>query len=120
MCTTNVSPTAVTGSPVASINIPELSIATWPSGLRSTAKMAAGSALMVRCTSMRSVVISASCHGRDVRAPTLSLQATGRLHLEVGVGQAGGEPPGRRVDDGRTQAPQTSDRAAALVERAQR
>ena len=48
MCTTNVSPTAVTRSPVASISIPELSMATWPWGSVSTPKTAAGSATMAR------------------------------------------------------------------------
>ncbi len=57
MCTTKVSPTAVTGSPVADISMPELSIVTWPSGSLSTRKIAAGSALMVRCISMRSSVM---------------------------------------------------------------
>ena len=42
MCTTKVSPTAVTGSPVAAISIPELSIATWPCGSHSTAKIVGG------------------------------------------------------------------------------
>src|SRR4051812_27880551 len=62
MWTTNVSPTAVTGSPVDDINIPELSIVTCPSGLRRMAKIAAGSDLIVRWTSNRSVVMAASCH----------------------------------------------------------
>src|SRR4051794_31371380 len=56
MCTTNVSPTALAGSPVASISIPELSIATWPWGSDTTRKMAAGSAAIARCTSIRSVM----------------------------------------------------------------
>src|SRR5262245_52763685 len=54
MCTTNSSPTAETASPVASINIPDASMSTCPCGSRSTAKIAAGSAGMVRDTSMRS------------------------------------------------------------------
>src|SRR5215471_13922060 len=62
MCTTKVSPTLATGSPVASISIPELSMATCPCGSVSTAKIAAGSAGMIRCTSMRSVVMSLWCH----------------------------------------------------------
>ena len=32
VCITNWSPTAVTGSPVASINMPEATMATWPCG----------------------------------------------------------------------------------------
>ena len=60
MWITNVSPTADAGSPVALISIPDASIATWPSGSRRTAKIADGSALMVRCTSMRSVVVVVS------------------------------------------------------------
>jgi hypothetical protein len=52
MWTTNVSPTAPTGSPDADINIPELSMATWPSGSHSTAKMASGDAGIVRGTSI--------------------------------------------------------------------
>src|ERR687897_2488391 len=66
MCTTKLSPTAVTGSPVASISIPELSIATCPWGSHSSWKIVGGSAGIVRWTSSRSVVvsvISASCHG---------------------------------------------------------
>src|SRR5262245_6463033 len=54
MCTTNVSPTADTGSPVASMSMPALSMATWPIGSHSTRKMVAASAGMVRWTSSRS------------------------------------------------------------------
>src|SRR5579862_8772779 len=43
--------------------MPELSIVTWPRGSRSTAKISAGDALMVRWTSMRVSVMTASCHG---------------------------------------------------------
>jgi hypothetical protein len=38
----------LTGSPVADISIPALSIATWPFGSRSTRKMSSGAALIVR------------------------------------------------------------------------
>src|SRR3954451_12356690 len=61
MCTTKVSPTPDTGSPVASISMPELSMSTWPCGSHSTRKMVAGSAAIVRWTSMRSVVMASSC-----------------------------------------------------------
>src|SRR5580693_686763 len=54
MWTTKASPTADTGSPVAACNTPELSMDTWPCGSRSTSKMVAGVAFMVRCTSIRS------------------------------------------------------------------
>src|SRR4051794_22610014 len=64
MCTTNVSPTAVAGSPVALINMPELSIATWPFGSDTTRKMSAGSAAIARSTSIRSA-IGASSHATD-------------------------------------------------------
>src|SRR5260221_422729 len=56
MCTTKLSPVAVTGSPSASISIPELSMATCPCGSHSTRKMAEGSASIVRWTSIRSLV----------------------------------------------------------------
>jgi len=55
MCTRKLSPAADTGSPSASISIPELSIATCPCGSHSTLKIAAGLAGMIRCTSSRSV-----------------------------------------------------------------
>src|SRR5687768_1163148 len=62
MCTTKLSPSAVTGSPEASINMPELSIATCPCGSHSTRKIDAASAGINRWTSNRSFVIRASCH----------------------------------------------------------
>src|SRR4249920_25149 len=65
MCTTKLSPTPWTGSPVASINIPELSIATCPFGSHSTRKIAAASAGMVRATCNRSTLIASSLHGSD-------------------------------------------------------
>ena len=62
MCTTKLSPTAVTGPPVEDMSIPELSIATCPLGSHNTAKIAPGSAAMVRWTSIRSSVMAAVCH----------------------------------------------------------
>ena len=58
MWTTKVSPTAVTGGPLASISIPELSMATCPCGSHRTRNMADGSAGIVRSTSIRSVLMS--------------------------------------------------------------
>src|SRR5579863_1962544 len=63
MCTTKLSPTPVTGSPVAAMSIPELSMVTWPLGSHRSRKIVAGSAPTVRWTSNRSVVMAASCHG---------------------------------------------------------
>src|SRR6266487_1033350 len=57
MWTTKVSPAAVTGSPVASISMPVLSMATCPCGSQSTRKTASGAASIVRATSSRSLVI---------------------------------------------------------------
>src|ERR1039457_4145129 len=97
MCTTKLSPTAATGSPVASISIPELSIATCPCGSHSSPKMAAGSAAMVRWPSIRSVDISPSCHRRPVRCPGPSARA--RRHgfratrPRIAVGGHGGSAP---------------------------
>ena len=48
MCTTKVSPAALTGSPDASWSIPDESIATWPCGSQSTAKMSAAGAAITR------------------------------------------------------------------------
>src|SRR3546814_16755918 len=67
MWITNVSPAADAGSPVASRSIPDASMDTWPIGSRRISKIAAGSATMVRWTSIRSAVLSvvvmaASCH----------------------------------------------------------
>src|SRR6266700_1999466 len=62
MCTTKLSPTAATGSPVALISIPELSIATCPCGSHSSRKIVAWSAAIVRWTSSRSLATSSSCH----------------------------------------------------------
>src|SRR3546814_2084428 len=67
MWITNVSPAADAGSPVASRSIPDASMDTWPIGSRRISKIAAGSASMVRWTSIRSAVLSvvvmaASCH----------------------------------------------------------
>src|SRR3954447_14965901 len=56
MWTTNVSPTAPARSPVAPINMPEASMATWPAGSLTSVKTVAGSAAMGRSTSNRSVM----------------------------------------------------------------
>ena len=83
MCTTKLSPTAVTGSPSADCSMPELSIATCPCGSRSTAKIAAGSASIVRWTSIRSLVMSLSCQSpRLVREPEAVIgHQFGDVHL---------------------------------------
>src|SRR6266700_7916957 len=62
MWTTKLSPTAVTGSPVAPISRPELSMATCPCGSHSTRKITAGSASINRWISSRSSVICSSSH----------------------------------------------------------
>jgi hypothetical protein len=54
MCTTKVSPTVATMSPLAAINMPELSMATCPRGSVSTAKISPADAATARCTSSRS------------------------------------------------------------------
>src|SRR5581483_1726688 len=54
MWTTKLSPTAATGSPVASISMPVLSMATCPWGSHRTRKTADGSASISRWTSSRS------------------------------------------------------------------
>src|ERR1700734_3164914 len=54
MCTTKVSPAFATGSPLADISMPELSMATCPWGSLSTAKISPGDAATARCTSSRS------------------------------------------------------------------
>src|SRR5580704_8734411 len=61
MCTTKLSPTPLTGAPSADWSMPELSMETCPCGSRRTAKIAAGSASMVRWTSIRSLVMEPSC-----------------------------------------------------------
>ena len=63
-----VSPAAATGSPSASCSIPEESIATWPWGSQSSAKISAAGAGIVRWVSIRVSVTSdilRSCHGYD-------------------------------------------------------
>src|SRR5271169_3178358 len=78
MWMTNWSPTLVAGSPVESINMPELSIVTWPLGSRSRLKIRPGCAGIVRWTSMRSGVAEAAvgssvmvvlCHRTRDRRP---------------------------------------------------
>src|SRR5437773_2287820 len=54
MCTTKVSPTLATMSPLEAISMPELSMATWPRGSVSTAKISPAGAATARCTSSRS------------------------------------------------------------------
>src|SRR6202795_3915513 len=56
MCTTKVSPTWATMSPLASISMPELSMATCPRGSLSTAKISPADAATARCTSSRSAM----------------------------------------------------------------
>src|ERR1700722_3667160 len=70
MCTTKVSPTLVTMSPLASISIPELSMATCPRGSLSTAKISPADAATARCTSSRSVMcpLSPERHNGQGRA----------------------------------------------------
>jgi len=53
MWTTKLPPTAVTGSPVASMNISELSMSTWPWGSQGIRKTADGSAATTRSASYR-------------------------------------------------------------------
>ena len=60
MWITNSSPTAPAGSPVAAWSIPEESMATWPCGSDSTAKIAEASAGIRRCTSKRSTALVGS------------------------------------------------------------
>ncbi len=55
MWITNVSPALLAGAPSAAMSIPELSIETWPSGLRRISKIAAGVVGMIRSTSSRSL-----------------------------------------------------------------
>src|ERR1041384_8173542 len=81
MWMTNVSPSALAGSPVESCNIPDASMATCPDGDDTTPKIVAASAGMVRCTSKRSLM-SASWHQPSERAPA---EAGG----ELGVGHRG-------------------------------
>src|ERR671922_651601 len=112
MWTTNVSPAADTGSPSAAISIPELSIATWPCGSHSTRKIAAGSAAIARCTSIRSIrsvwsvasvapvvsVTTPSCSRSGAEATPVLLRDQRRLgphpqllhrpRVAVGVGEA--------------------------------
>src|SRR5690348_14676478 len=54
MCTTKVSLTLATMSPLAAINMPELSMATCPWGSVSTVKVSPADAATARCTSNRS------------------------------------------------------------------
>src|ERR1700726_2838885 len=68
MCTTKVSPTLATTSPLASINMPELSMATCPRGSLSTAKISPADAATARCTSSRSGMGRLS-HPRRGRGP---------------------------------------------------
>src|SRR4029453_13274950 len=69
MWITKVSPTAAAGSPLEAWSIPELSIATWPRGSRTTSKIVCGSAAIVRWTSIRSFAMAASCPSRRGRRP---------------------------------------------------
>src|ERR1700733_13279751 len=67
MCTTKVSPALATMSPLASINMPELSMATCPRGSVSTAKISPAGAATARCTSSRSGIRRLSHPGRQRR-----------------------------------------------------
>src|SRR6516165_8643267 len=64
MWTTNVSPVLATMSPLADISMPELSMATWPRGSVSTAKISPAEAATARCTSSRSGMRRLSHPGR--------------------------------------------------------
>src|SRR4051812_30286333 len=98
MWMTKLSPTAFAGSPVASSNMPDASIITWPIGSLSTRKIADASASIVRWTSIRSVTMP---HPRTVprRGPVEAVAEHGALvalhgvHLELReehrVGQIG-------------------------------
>src|ERR1700729_2968509 len=70
MCTTKVSPTLATMSPLASISMPELSMATCPRGSLSTAKIGPADAAKARCTSSRSFMcpLSPERHNGQGRA----------------------------------------------------
>ena len=61
---------------------------TCPFGSESTAKMVAGSAWIVRCTSIRSSVIRASCHPRAAKAQppdrAVDTEHTGRVATRAG------------------------------------
>src|SRR5262249_45338872 len=54
ICTTKVSPTLATTSPLASINMPKLSMATCPRGSVSTTKTSPAGTTTAHCTSSRS------------------------------------------------------------------
>ena len=71
MCITNVSPTALTGSPVDPMSIPDASIATWPTGSRRIAKISEGVAAIALDTStrFRSLVYWHGCSRRLERLP---------------------------------------------------
>src|SRR5215204_2303723 len=91
MWISNVSPTLDAGDPVDPMSMPDASMATWPSGSRRTAKIAPGSALMVRSTSMRSTasLIAASFHS-SWRACALAVsvpRATGARHAARSIGR---------------------------------
>src|ERR1039458_2748669 len=84
----------VTALPEASMSIPELSITTWPFGSQSNRKIAAGSAAMVRCTSIRSLAISASFHRERFTASPdspghFSARASGTRHRQLHLDRLG-------------------------------
>src|SRR5581483_8135026 len=113
MWTTNVSSTALTGSPVASISMPLLSIRTCPCGSRRTAKMAAGSAAMARWTSMRSVIGPSS---RDRRCPSCPGDPA-ELDRRRQVGM-GGHDPDREAVASRPVAAEATPQAQVARRRA--
>src|SRR3984957_13706655 len=83
MCTTKVSPTLATMSPLASISMPELSMATCPRGSLSTAKTSPADAATARCTSSRSAMRPLS--------RTLSLLAIQLRGIHVGTADDDGD-----------------------------
>src|SRR5262245_2860890 len=129
MCTTNVSPTADTGSPVASMSMPALSMATWPIGSHSTRKMVAASAGMVRWTSNRStrspisaasvlspdsLVMTASWH----RGGSACVPDQGRTREHSGVSRDATRPAGAPSGTVRPRRDRASDGVVALLARA--
>src|ERR1700683_2163178 len=89
MWMTNVSPPLVAGSPVASCNMPELSMVTCPCGSLKRAKIRPGSAGIGRAISIRSVdavssVMTASWH-RTVPGGASAVRGARRRHQDLGL-----------------------------------
>src|SRR5215471_19116011 len=91
MCTTKVSPSLATASPLEAISMPELSMATWPRGSVSTAKISPAGAATARCTSSRSGM-------RRLSHPGASATAYGARRLCMPVVLGSGKPYFGRVD----------------------